>query len=169
MAGYTEHEAEIVTKGWLEESLSASQIAAKLPGRTRSSVIGFVHRHIGACTRKSGRTKKPVYFASQRPARAKFALPPAPEPLPEIAESFTIGVRDRVKLVDLQPHQCRWPLGGDPRTDEDFGYCGYPQFKGIPGTDYGRSSYCLEHHRRAINALWRPGFEKALAKMGRSP
>lgn len=42
----------------------------------------------------------------------------------------------RFRLVDLLPHQCRFPFG-DPKTDPDFGFCGRRRVQG--------TSYCPEH------------------------
>jgi len=41
----------------------------------------------------------------------------------------------RLQLVDLQRHQCKFPLG-DPRQS-DFGFCAKPQVDGYP--------YCRKH------------------------
>lgn len=45
----------------------------------------------------------------------------------------------RIKLLDLEPHHCRWGIG-DPKKD-DFGFCGAQKVPGL--------SYCMEHARRA--------------------
>ena len=46
---------------------------------------------------------------------------------------------NKVKLVDLDSHTCRWPLG-DPR-DDDFGFCGKKVRAG--------QTYCDEHSAMA--------------------
>lgn len=51
--------------------------------------------------------------------------------------------RPRIPLVDLEPNQCRWPIG-DPK-DGNFGFCGC---KAEPG-----SVYCAEHAAMAYQLV----------------
>ena len=177
MPAYSASEATTALTLW-EQGVPASKIAAKL-GRSRSSVIGFVQRKVGPRTRRgdaSARDSKGFSFVRQHKAQIKsqttppLAFPPplVAEPLPGMGESDNMA--ERIKLIDLPTHEgCRWPIG-DPREDPNFGFCGKPQFRGIPGTDYDRSQYCLEHQKRSMRKDWLTSFEKALAKAGvRSP
>lgn len=131
--------------------LTAGQIAAKT-GRTRSAVIGKIHRHKipwnhqwGQLIGKRERNRKPSH-ARASPAvmdarlREKISRREQPPPAPIIEPQ--VGT---VTLADLQPHHCRWPFG-DPRTLE-FRYCGLTQIDGKP--------YCPAHARVAWER-WRP-------------
>ena len=132
----------LVADGW-----SASQIAGDL-GVSRSAVCGKVHRMAIRVPTKVAVAipkEKPevVQFTgvrqgdTQTPFKGPCTLPPytprgfrpvvvtnAPEPL-------------HIKLLDLEPGQCRYPHG-----DRDFTFCGHPQQDG--------SSYCPGHHAIAI-------------------
>jgi len=178
-------EIETVAKLWAE-GYSASIIGDRM-GRTRSTIIGIVHRHLAPtererrgnrkATRKSGRPKKaeagsvnlrnlPTETGSL-PTQGQ-PLPFVVEPIPDISESDILPA-ERVKLVDLTPAQCHWPLGGDPRDDPDFGFCGRPRFTGIKGhPQFKKSScYCLKHYKKSMGQKYLTQFEKALG--GRAP
>jgi GcrA cell cycle regulator len=45
-----------------------------------------------------------------------------------------------IAVVDLEPHHCRWPVGGWP-DDTPITHCGHPRVE--------ESSYCWEHHALA--------------------
>lgn len=75
-------------------------------GTSKNAVIGKARR-IGLPAKRNG-------------VRRKKSLPPPGLP----------------KLCDLNPDQCRFPIG-DPR-EEGFGFCGKPVISG--------ESYCAEHH-----------------------
>lgn len=66
--------------------------------------------------------------------------PKPPTITPDIVRHFTGGKRG-VKLLDLEPGMCRWPLG-DTRSPE-FRYCGEPSMRSRP--------YCCAHTRIATN------------------
>lgn len=61
------------------------------------------------------------------------------EPLPIPMEELYVAPENRKKLLDLEPNDCRWPLG-DPR-EADFHFCAGPK---VPGF-----SYCQHHIRKA--------------------
>ncbi len=71
----------------------------------------------------------------------------------------------RVKLVDLLPSSCRWPLG-DPKTRE-FGFCGRNRADGLP--------YCADHAKVAYqpqqitNRTHGPAREKVSANVTARP
>lgn len=149
------------------EGGSASEIARRLGGVTRSAVIGKLHR-LGI----SG-THSP-----NRPARTppKLALPkPKPEPTPAsflVVSTRKGGKRDipkapllpaqaaasrqplepflrngeRVTIDQLARGVCKWPIG-DP-ADPSFCYCGRDAPTGRP--------YCKTHARLARAAV-QPG------------
>jgi GcrA cell cycle regulator len=110
---------------------SAKQIADALGnGATRNAVISKVHRlglrgggsrGVNATMSRAKALKRP------KPAKANVSMiriPKAPvvkaEPLPSEppADAACVSVR----LEDLAPHHCRWPVG-DPQV-KDFGFCG---------------------------------------------
>ena len=126
--------------------LTAGEIAAET-GRTRSAVIGKIHRskipwnyQWGQLSGKRKRNRKPspsraspaVMDARLRDKIVRRGLPP---PVPIVEET----VSGNVTFADLAPHHCRWPFG-DPRSPE-FRYCGLTQIDGKP--------YCAKHARVA--------------------
>jgi GcrA cell cycle regulator len=54
------------------------------------------------------------------------------------------------KLLDLESHDCRWPVG-EPRHP-DFHFCGAPQLPGHP--------YCERHRRIALQPA-KPRYQTA--------
>ena len=61
---------------------------------------------------------------------------------PQVQELF-IPVEDRLSLLELNEHTCKWPIG-DPLTP-DFYFCGQHSEEGKP--------YCDFHSRRAYHQL----------------
>ena len=55
-----------------------------------------------------------------------------------------------IKLLDLKPHHCKWPIG-DPK-EPDFAYCGVTRRAGSP--------YCPHHFSIAFTDS-RAGISKA--------
>jgi GcrA cell cycle regulator len=145
------------------EGLSASQIAFRLGGCTRSAVLGKVHRLglPGRATTSRMRSHRPrrPRAASSSPRRApprpgQPRTPKSPNkdrgfeaaPLPDAEVKATVlGVAaedlgiNRRSLAELERSDCRWPIG-DPRH-ADFGFCGATALQGRP--------YCSMHSARA--------------------
>lgn len=143
-AAWNDQTVPLLKRLW-KEGLSASQIAYRIPGATRSAVIGKVHR-----LKLPGRPRQVSYAAKvarQRPSapistakmspiekrlvslsftRQVDSLPPEPPPQPR---------GDKPTLVQLKYGDCRWPYG-DPRHP-DFHYCGQPKD--------GDRPYCAAH------------------------
>jgi len=141
---WTDERVELLKKLW-SEGLSASAIATELGGVTRNAVIGKVHR-LGL----SGRAKTPAPTPQRRvkPTRAPShpLRPQAPTPVirgntalaPQITplvaveeqaepqlrpvEDVVVPMSERVTIMELREHMCRWPLGDPGR--EDFRFCG---------------------------------------------
>lgn len=144
---------EILKALW-KEGDSASYIASRLGGVTRSAVIGKAHR-LGLAQRASGRKRDRLIKTVWRPRkkvlrpdmqgkrlRLKSVVPPFmqgrsrhPSPLP-VATADDVA---RVELLQLTGDQCRWPVG---HPDEPgFGFCGCRSEPGLP--------YCDVHAHRA--------------------
>lgn len=148
---------------------SAGQIATALGGTTRNAVLGKVDR-LGLETRSGPKWRKrrltydganlrPVREVAARRAEKKAKLAKekpapkpspiraailAPDPIPPRRDEDIIGKA----LLDLEPTDCRFPIG-DPKG-QDFGFCGCEK---VPGTPY-----CAMHLRRCytISAVRAP-------------
>jgi GcrA cell cycle regulator len=157
---WTEDRVEVLKKLW-NDGLSASQIAGELGGVTRNAVIGKVHR-LGLSGRakspssgsSSARPRKPAApransgFNAANHIRGNTVLAPQlraqpearPEPKPELLDpDVVVPFSERVTIMELKEHSCRWPMG-DP-THADFRFCGLKTDTGIP--------YCGYHCRIA--------------------
>lgn len=127
---------------WMD-GRSASEIARELGGVSRNAVIGKVHRlglsgRQGSTSKPSvakpgrkpaARTQKPKVPArrpSQRSSGPALALRTDPEPVAEnvAVTGEVIPMTQRLTLLELGPHTCRWPIG-DPQSP-DFRFCGAP-------------------------------------------
>jgi GcrA cell cycle regulator len=141
---WTDERVELLKKLW-SEGLSASAIATELGGVTRNAVIGKVHR-LGL----SGRAKTPAPTPQRRvkPTRnpshplrpqaptpvirgntalapqmtALVAVEEQAEPKLRPVEDVVVPMSERVTIMELREHMCRWPLGDPGR--EDFRFCG---------------------------------------------
>ncbi len=94
----------------------------------RLSLINAKRKQIGAAPFES----LEEYHAEQALRAAELA---ALEAMPEIE----IPVGERLKLLDLENHHCRWPIGDPQRPD--FHFCGSRPVPGLP--------YCQRHAVRA--------------------
>jgi len=149
---WTDDRVELLKKLWAE-GLSASQIASRMGGTTRRSVIGKVHR-LGLSGRATPtRVTKPKPQKRHTPSVSKIPSMPtahtAAEPasltkskwekdgaVPTFPE-LKIPPGERATLLTLSDRTCRWPIG-DPGS-EDFHFCGRHPKPQLP--------YC-EHHAR---------------------
>jgi GcrA cell cycle regulator len=143
------------------KGVPTSQIARLLgPAVTKNMVIGKAHR-LKLSRRKSPIThprgvSRPLKARPPRPSRAKGAPdaslplpvpeppppppvpparpPPPPRPIPPRKKPGTFT------LLDLRPHECKWPVNDPPRGQGDrYLFCGQPQFDG--------QAYCEYHCR----------------------
>ena len=160
---WTDERVELLKKLWAD-GLSASQIAARLGGVTRNAVIGKVHR-LGLSGRAT--TTRVKTAARPRPRKRTTQAPRAPrsifgstgslalsglpefeseqhfeeepDPIPELH----VVSSEKVTILNLTEHTCKWPIG-DP-SDENFRFCGCKTQAGSP--------YCEHHARIAYQTL----------------
>lgn len=150
MSGWNSERIEKLKAMWAEGQ-SGGRIADVLGGVTRSAVIGKVHR-LKLPKRKPAGPKR----ASPAPARKltlvrddaleRRRLEARMKTKAAIADMAKGGPDPMmVKLDELEPHHCRWPIG-DPVDDKDtFGFCGHRKAWG--------SSYCESHKARATSKI----------------
>lgn len=142
------------------KGLSSSIIGGRL-GCTRNAVIGKIHRlglqyfgtdQSGQARRLAGKGKiKKVKAANintpppKRTSTFAFGAPPdvPAEPYVPSDEELVVPINERKSLMDLEPNDCRWPIG-DPQH-ADFHFCGREKIPGV--------SYCAHHARKAFVPL----------------
>lgn len=161
MSGWTDPEIDILKRMWAGEGASASAIAAKLPGRTRNSVIakadrmGLSQKSRNAASAPSGsRPRGAVRLGlASKPQGVRAGQPTCP---PEVlaarranAEAQadhhvrrTVGevTPTAVPLIGHSRSVCAWPVG-EPDRPADQMCCGRRV--------HGELRYCLEHAQRA--------------------
>lgn len=136
---WTDEMVDKLRQMW-DEGKTATEIAKAL-GVTKNSIVGKVHR---LCL-----TARPSPIKSKEEENVAATAVVVEEQIVEVSES-TVQTEapvcvakaekkrksgEHVKLVELDSHTCRWPLG-DPR-DEDFCFCGKKVRMG--------QTYCEEH------------------------
>ena len=170
--GWTEERVELLKKLWME-GLSASQIAASLgEGVTRNAVIGKVHRlklsgraKPASSTPRVRNNPRPARRVSSSSGRSSFsssrprsinAAPMLGATALKVSEEYEaeayqatqveeleIPVEQRLSLLQLNEHTCKWPIG-DPLSP-DFYFCGQSSNEAQP--------YCEFHSRRAYHQV----------------
>ena len=144
--GWTNESVEELRRLW-DKGLTASEIAKKL-GVTKNAIVGKVHRLCLKARPSPIKTKDEEMKQVQETVAQKVVVEaeiveelPVEENVSE-TDSTSISTSNdgnKLKLVDLDSHTCRWPLG-DPR-DDDFGFCGKKVRAG--------QTYCDEHSAMA--------------------
>lgn len=138
------------------EGLSCSRIAARVGGVSRNAVIGKIHRlglhltpndtvraqrarlnsaHGTKMRNQKKRPQKPWDRTSRAPQAGNSAAAIAADVSRLREEVITVPPDKRRGLVDLEPNQCRWPIG-DPQS-ADFHFCNRSKVDG--------KAYCLHH------------------------
>jgi GcrA cell cycle regulator len=171
--GWTDERVELLKKLWLEGLSASQIAALLGEGVTRNAVIGKVHRlklsgrakptsstprvrstPRSAPRRPSTHSSRPAIGMSRprtmgaAPMIGATALKASEEfeteayQLPQV-EELDIPVEQRLSLLQLSEHTCKWPIG-DPLTP-DFYFCGQASNEGQP--------YCEFHSRRAYHQL----------------
>ena len=155
MGAWTETEIETVKVLWIK-GLTGSQIAERLPGRTRNAVIGCAHRmkllgrrrtkpqklqHVTKRAKTARRKAEHIRTAAGLSMRhatkaqvktARLIYDTAVARITAAAASDTIReIKGRpATILDLEPHHCRYMIG-------ERHWCAHDK---IPG-----SSYCATH------------------------
>jgi GcrA cell cycle regulator len=139
--GWTEESVAELRRLW-DKGLTANEIAKKL-GVTKNAIVGKVHR---LCLKARPSPIKPKTDENEElvveTTEEIIVAEPVEETITEVVEVEEVADKkskksetDRTKLIDLDSHTCRWPIG-DPR-DDDFGFCGKKVRVG--------QTYCDEH------------------------
>jgi GcrA cell cycle regulator len=122
MMMWTEERVALLRRLWLE-GLSASEVARRLGGATRNSIMGKVHR-LGLCGRAAAAVQaaKSATPRRRRPPRPRppwlGALSAEPAPLAPLR----CGDGRGVSVLALNASLCKFPIG-DPSA-ADFAFCG---------------------------------------------
>jgi GcrA cell cycle regulator len=171
--GWTEERVELLKKLWMEGLSASQIAAMLGEGVTRNAVIGKVHRlklsgrakpasttpRVRSATRPTGRRssshsgRSSIGMSRPRtmgaaPMIGATALKASEEyeteayQLPQV-EELDIPMEQRLSLLQLNEHTCKWPIG-DPLTP-DFYFCGQHADEGKP--------YCEFHSRRAYHQV----------------
>jgi GcrA cell cycle regulator len=133
---WTDARVDALKSMWLE-GLSATQVARRLGGVTRSAVIGKVHR-IGLAGRQTparprnlgGRPRRQVWSGTRTEPRQPAPLGHRSPPALRFVETIATAT-----ILTLADDHCRWPIG-DPAS-ANFGFCGRGQSH--------RGPYCPLH------------------------
>ena len=147
---WTDERVDILKRLWAD-GLSASEIAGRLGGTSRSAVIGKVHR-LGF----SGRSATKGYYRKERSYRRTHVSKPdkialgdrrprgsagfIPDDRPPAMSEPYIPPSARKSLLELdEQRDCKWPIGDGP-----FTFCARRRESGLP--------YCKDHAAIAYRA-----------------
>ena len=137
--GWTDESVEKLRQLWAQ-GLTANEIAKKL-GVTKNAIVGKVHR---LCLTARPSPIKSKEAEEESPQQPDLIEKIEEKPVEEVAKPHKTEELTNIKLVDLDSHTCRWPIG-DPR-DDDFCFCGKKVRSG--------QTYCDEHSMQAyVKAL----------------
>lgn len=152
---WTPERIAVLQRLW-KEGLSASEIAEKISGISRSAVLGKLHRlgldesdrHTGSANSASKNRRKPRRRLPDKTRQSLYGslatrggtksgssggfrafVQATAEPLPEPKAGDVARV---ASLLDLEEHHCRFPVSS--------GFCGDQKVSGLP--------YCEGHARR---------------------
>lgn len=117
--------------------ISCSQIAGALTYLgcevSRNAVIGRAAR-LGIKTQPIVAEKNDP---EQQPRRDRLPLVKAPDQPAPVLRSDPVAPQRLKHLIELEPHECRWPIGGWPDNTPVL-FCAKPR--------RGDSPYCSGHH-----------------------
>ena len=143
--GWSDESVEQLRQMW-SEGLTANEIAKKL-GVTKNAIVGKVHRlclkaRPSPIKSKNAEENTEISAVEDVTVVEEVAVEEEIEIVQEQnlpLENKDVVKTENVKLVDLDSHTCRWPIG-DPR-DDDFCFCGKKVKAG--------QTYCDEHSAMA--------------------
>ena len=161
-----------VMDAYFRRGESAARIAREHPGATRNAIIGVIHRHagrlgFGSFQREGASAVRIVAVASTPAPRPRPALVatvaaqpsrPAPvqlRPVQQPAVMLAPRPKGSVKLLDLTPTTCRFPVGRATGADQAF--CG-AQVEEQPFCAGCRKTAYLPRPKRAATEFEVPGF-----------
>ena len=143
--GWTDEKVEKLRELWAQ-GYTANEIAKKLDV-TKNAIVGKVHRL--CLTARPSPIKSKNTDGETAEATAEVVTETSAEEIEAVDAGETKaapkkaakvgGEKTNVKLVNLDSHSCRWPIG-DPR-DDDFCFCGKKVRSG--------QTYCDEHSMMA--------------------
>lgn len=140
---WTDENVALLPKAW-GEGRSARDIAARILGATRNSIIGKAHR-LGLPSR-TPLTRIAPRPKSEKTPRAR--APRLPRCIPEAIDAVVVQLAPRrffdgavATVRTVKDGVCKYPMG-DPKA-KDFAYC---------GRDACRGSYCADHARLAYTS-----------------
>jgi GcrA cell cycle regulator len=128
------------------DGMTCSQIAAAI-GVSRNAVIGKIHRLGLSSGRPAGagarancppRARHPRGPTQRRLLRLAYAR----AALDEIMSGVVVISTHPCSLIDIDAHQCRWPIGDPASTN--FLFCGNDAITGF--------AYCVGHARLAYRS-----------------
>jgi GcrA cell cycle regulator len=144
---WTEEQSDHLRSLWAE-GFSCSQIADKIGGLTRNSVIGRVHR-MGLSRRaktpnRSRTTESSIPRIRRMMVHGKHRfLRNIPVRKPAVIIDSDIPLEQRRTFMQLGEHECKFPIGDGVHMF----FCGGPAIDG--------SVYCAGHHTRCYQLLMR--------------
>lgn len=138
---WTDEQVDRLQELWAQ-GLTANEIA-KILGVTKNSIVGKVHRlclpaRPSPIKSKENEATAETHAIIDSPAEESLQIPAGPKPS-ATKPTTSASKGENIRLIDLDSHTCRWPIG-DPR-DEDFCFCGKKVRTG--------QTYCDEHSQMA--------------------
>jgi GcrA cell cycle regulator len=130
---WTEDRVAELRRLWLENH-TAREIADHF-GTTRNGILGKAFR-LALARRKSGPPPVPEPVKDRRSPQY---VPPVPKPKPPRPVPVVTAMR-RLKLVELENHHCRFPIGNP--ASPVFRFCAADRRSG--------ATYCPTHQRAAV-------------------
>lgn len=178
MRKWTPEERGAIGRLW-QEGKTAGQISREFDC-SRNSIIGIVTRlGLTRFNKFSGndvvrrmrakreakaravRAAKPRKLSRKPPSQFNFRRPTLDELMASAADWRAIKAEierqdadrtDLVALLDLEEHQCRWPIGEPTR-----GFCGHTK---VPG----KSNYCAGHLARSVTSIDKLSYVSAMTQ-----
>ena len=131
---WTEQETKILRDLW-KKGLTASQIAAQIPGKTRNACIGRAHRLNLEARAKSKKTTPKVNTENNTKSEIKTQKLGRKAKFKALILDKNFEQENPTKLEELTNETCRWPIGHP--YEEKFYFCGRKPMEKFP--------YCKLH------------------------